>query len=66
VSYASGYVWDLTGTDDIKRVYAQFSGGGLVRNVADSIILDTSSEAQALGLLTWLDSSYISTTIYDI
>ena len=68
VVYNANYPRTLTGADGdgIKRVYAQFSGNGTIRNVSDNIIYDTTSGAQAAGLLARLDGSYVSTTIYDL
>lgn len=68
IAYNGNYSRTLTGAggDGIKRVYAQFSGNGVIRNVSDSIIYDTTSGAQAAGLLARLDGSYASTTIYDL
>ena len=67
VTYNTNYSRTLTWIDGdgIRWVYAQFSGNDIVRNVSDSIILDTSTGTQASGLVTWLDGSYTSTTIYD-
>ncbi|EKD25486.1 MAG: hypothetical protein ACD_80C00046G0013 [uncultured bacterium (gcode 4)] len=68
VAYATGYSWNLTWTDGdgIKRVYAQFSGNGVVRNVSDSIIYDTSSGTLADSLQTYLDSSNNGSVFYDL
>lgn len=67
-TYTATRAWTLSWVngDGIKRVYAQFSGNEVVRNVSDSIIYDTSSANMAAGLLAWLDGSYSSTTFYDI
>ncbi len=68
VAYSPNYPRTLTGAggDGIKRVYAQFSGNGVIRNVSDSIIYNTSSGSMSNGLLTHLDWSYTGTTFYDI
>lgn len=68
ISYATGYTRTLTGFwwDGIKRIYAQFSWNGTVRNVQDSIIYDTSSWNLVLGLLARIDSaSGNATTFFD-
>jgi len=59
ITYQTGYTWNISGTngDGIKRVYAQFSGNNAIRNVADSIIYDTSSGTMISGLQLHLDGS---------
>lgn len=37
-----------------------------MRNVADSIMLDATSQVLTNGLVTHLDASYLGTTFYDI
>jgi len=54
------------GGDGIKRVYAQFSGNGVVRWVSDSIIYDTSSGSMYSWLQLHLDSSTWGTRFYDL
>jgi hypothetical protein len=53
-------------TDGIKRVYAQFSGNGLVRDMSDYIVLDQFSHDIGNGLNAHIDGSEDATTFLDI
>ena len=68
ITYTWTKSWNLTwiGGDGIKRVYAQFSGNGVVRNVSDSIIYDTSTWSMASWLQAHLDGSTWWTRFYNL
>ena len=69
ITYTGTKAWNLTWTDGdgIKRVYAQFSGNGVVRNVSDAIIYDTSSWSMYSGLQAHLDgTTWTSLKFFDL
>ncbi|MBU0626504.1 hypothetical protein KKG31_03790 [Patescibacteria group bacterium] len=47
-------------------MYAQFSGNGVIRNVSDDIIYDTTALTRNSGLILHLDASNNGTQFYDI
>lgn len=66
VTYSATRSWNLAVDDGIKRVYAQFSGNGVIRNVSDSIILDMSSGIMTNGLQLHLNGTTWTKTFLDI
>ncbi|HMT01492.1 MAG TPA: LamG domain-containing protein, partial [Candidatus Absconditabacterales bacterium] len=64
--YSSSFNWTLTGTDELKTVYAAFSNsGGTTAFTTDRIYLDTNSVVMASGLIRHITSSNSGAVFFD-